>query len=649
MKIRITGWRYENLRIGAGTEEVNLGNPPKRWSLVQMPNGTGKTSTMTLIRAVLGAQEFSAEEILSFRADDDVDTGLFELSLLIENGGGSEVEHRLTAHLDFATGGCRYSTMRPATLSGGREDGRVLPPGLAHLLRPDFIKLFVFDGELARDIRQTDKGAADRAIKTLYQLTDIATLRLKTEELVKAKQDAAARSMGRTQKAVSQARNAVERAKTQVGHLEADLADKNARASHLKTEAEEIRKDIDAHLARNRDLEDRRNALSKEADGLKSEIQMAARTSLDAFRNPARLSPLVKERMAHLGAVLTEARLPKSPASEFFAEIADQGVCICGTTIGEKEREALAANRDRYLAHDQIHAIATMKTRLSASPETETGFVEASSTLQDRLEDQTANQRQRALLEQEAEERGDTDLGELRQRAGANKEQLDSLKKAISLLAATDHAKQELLGCTASNNLALAKVELAACDETLKEVSQSYQLSQRRDRLISQLSRIEARALDGLRDTIRDDTNQRLETLVRMEELRVARIDGALELTSNKVERRENVSEGQSLSVAYAFLTSLLSKAPFELPFLVDSPAVSLDLDVRAEVARILPELFDQMILFVISSEEAGFAETFYDSEDAHFVSFEKNAEGEIVQSYGLEAFKRRAAQGDVL
>lgn len=649
MKINITGWRYENLRIGAGTEEIDLGNPPERLSLIQMPNGTGKTTTMTLIRAVLGAQEFSAEEVQKFRVDDTVETGLFELGLLIEHSANAPVEYRLTAVFDFSAGTCTYSTLRPATFGGGREGGRVLPTGLAHLLRPDFIKLFIFDGELARDIRQTDKDAADRAIKTLYQLTDIRALRLKIEEFVKAKQDAAARSMGRTQKGVSQARNAVERAEVLVKQLEDELASKQSESERLKGEAETIRIEIDAHLSQNKDLEDRRNTLAREADGLKTDIQVTARTSLDAFRNPVRLSTEVKARMAHLGSVLTEARLPKSPASEFFSEIAEQGVCICGREIGEEERAFLVANRDRYLAHDQIHAIATMKTRLNASPEAEISFAEASESLQDNLEDQNANQRNRALLEQEAEERGDTDLGKLRRRAGAIEEQLDSLSKAIDLLAATDAAKQGLLGCKSSNNIALAKRDLEACKETLREVSSSFRLSQQRDLMISQLERIEEQALADLREIIRDETNQRLSTLVRMEELRVARIDGALELTSNKVERREDVSEGQSLSVAYAFLTSLLSKAPFELPFVVDSPAVSLDLDVREEVARILPDLFDQMILFVISSEEAGFAEKFYDRSDTWFVSFERGDSGNVVHSYGVEAFQRRAAQGDVL
>jgi DNA sulfur modification protein DndD len=43
------------------------------------------------------------------------------------------------------------------------------------------------------------------------------------------------------------------------------------------------------------------------------------------------------------------------------------------------------------------------------------------------------------------------------------------------------------------------------------------------------------------------------------------------------------------------------------LPFIVDSPAGSLDLKVRPEVARLIPSLCDQFVAFTISSERQSF------------------------------------------
>ena len=167
----------------------------------------------------------------------------------------------------------------------------------------------------------------------------------------------------------------------------------------------------------------------------------------------------------------------------------------------------------------------------------------------------------------------------------------------------------------------------------------SFRLARQRDVLVEQLSRIEKKALNILRETIRVATNKRLENLILLEQLRVSKIDGALSMTSDRVAERVRVSEGQSLSVAYAFLASLLSEAPIGLPFIVDSPAVSLDLDVRREVGRIIPDLFEQMIMFVISSEQAGFADGFYGRNDTCFVSLGEAPGGGILCEYGVEAF----------
>ena len=57
---------------------------------------------------------------------------------------------------------------------------------------------------------------------------------------------------------------------------------------------------------------------------------------------------------------------------------------------------------------------------------------------------------------------------------------------------------------------------------------------------------------------------------------------------------------------------------------MVDSPAASMDLEVRREVARVLPELFQQLIIFVTSGEVAGFGESFYPMENVRYLTIEE-------------------------
>ena len=159
---------------------------------------------------------------------------------------------------------------------------------------------------------------------------------------------------------------------------------------------------------------------------------------------------------------------------------------------------------------------------------------------------------------------------------------------------------------------------------------------------------VAARALENLRESVREATNAKLARLVKGEPLRVARIGTALELSSHGVAVKTGVSEGQSLAVAYAFITSLLSAAPYRLPFIVDSPAVSLDTRVRREVGDVIPELFEQMIMFVISSEKDGFADAFYSRDDVRYLTIWKD-EGDASQMReGLDEFRRFHAEEKV-
>src|SRR5688572_15327707 len=147
MDVRLVGWKYKDIRGGLSGVEVKLGSPPSRWALIQMPNGMGKTTTMHLLRAAFSGEDLPPDVVKSFRPSDDVDKGEFEVVLTV-----GEQTHRIMLTLNYDTGACVYQTSKAATQAGGKQAGRVLPKELDSLLTPAFTRLFIFDGELARQI-----------------------------------------------------------------------------------------------------------------------------------------------------------------------------------------------------------------------------------------------------------------------------------------------------------------------------------------------------------------------------------------------------------------------------------------------------------------------------------------------------------------
>ena len=71
MKIKLLKIRYENIRdfneLTLDLTKENSEDEPHKISLVQMPNGTGKTTTIGLLRKLFYGHEFQPDEIMEYQ------------------------------------------------------------------------------------------------------------------------------------------------------------------------------------------------------------------------------------------------------------------------------------------------------------------------------------------------------------------------------------------------------------------------------------------------------------------------------------------------------------------------------------------------------------------------------------------------------
>ncbi len=166
MKIELQGWSSEGLRCADANIDLTIHGKIAPVSLVQMPNGTGKTTTLKLLMAALAgeADKWSPEEVRNLqRPQDKSAKGVFRVNLLVD-------DRPLTFELvlDFAEGQALYRTTSPG--SGGVTQGYRPPPSVNPFLRPQFIDLFVLDGEMARRLLDPTQSEAVKAIDALCQL-----------------------------------------------------------------------------------------------------------------------------------------------------------------------------------------------------------------------------------------------------------------------------------------------------------------------------------------------------------------------------------------------------------------------------------------------------------------------------------------------
>lgn len=637
MDVRLTGWKATNLRGGLRDVEIDLGDNPCRWTLIQMPNGTGKTTTMELLRATLNGGELAAKTVRELRADDHVEKGFFEARLLVD-----DKSYRLQLELDFRDGSATNWTVQERERGGGREEGRNLPLDLQTLLKPTLTELFVFNGELATDIIDLSKSAAAQAIRALYGLDTLDALSQRVDTLVELEQRrAAAITSAKERKGITQLQNAFDEVRRANERLDQQQRAASARLIEVERERTRLLEEIQARMSEDAGIRAQIQALDERQQEVDANTGDLSVQALEALRRPAYVHPTLLARLQNLGGKLYELKLPETISREFFNELADQERCVCGTLIGEDERHQILSGAKRFLAQDQISVINQMKLALRESQADPDELATTVTSLQAQLDERRRIKAERDRLASEKIAEGDEILKKLNEDVATLTAEVTTLSNTLERLTTKDPSRQRALRLSWESNQPLCEVELKTRETRLQTATRTRTFALQGEKLKAIVLATSRRALDILRERVRTSTNDKLAQIFSTEKIEVAKIGGGLELRTVGLGAKGGASEGQKLAIAYAFLTSLLADAPYRLPFIVDSPAVSLDTANRRQVGDLIPDFFNQMIMFVISSEREGFAEAFYDRpHDVRYLTVTPMGGGTVDIAEGLDAFK---------
>ncbi len=629
MEIKIMGWSYENIRRfeNLTIDLLNGGCNLPHITLVMMRNGTGKTTTIQLIRAVLNgsAASWSAEQVREFRPKDkDISYGKFCLNVKFDSD-----TYYFSLLLNYDEGVASYQTSRVSPASGGLEVGRILPVSLNGVFdTEEFVNRFIFDGEQAKKALNSSSTEAENAIRYLYRVDKIDGLIDRINKIIAQKQ--AEESRGQTQQSV---RNN----KTRMENRERKLKE-------LKDELSKIEGEIDS-LGREKDLLERRKTeLLRSNERIRAQVdelkikQTERRSDLVGYfatikarmREPFLVHPIFDGMLKNLAENMQTLKLPKTTAREFFRELSTRPKCICGHDIGPEERDNILQNAEQYLGEEDLVAINAIKDRIRNYNVTEDlqealhKMIEAKDDLEDYRE---ALARCSLQLDGEAQK----EIEQIEQKLDIIDRRLSDLERNRTMLCAPANA----LGATDQNNIALAQKAYDEASKNYYTALGTYEYTMKAQRVIQYMCQVRQVTLAKLKATIVEKANEKIEKIVTDEHIVVEKIDGNLVLQD-----RAGASEGQTLAIAYAYICSLFEHSTYDFPFVIDSPAASMDLDVRREVAQAIPQLFKQLIIFVTSGEVAGFAEKMYQLQNVHYITIEGKHDGQAAKlTIGQEYF----------
>lgn len=636
MKLRIAGWSIRSiraidhmeldLRTGAGSVYPV--------TLVMMPNGVGKTTTISLLRAAFdgSAARWPREKVQSYKPIHGCETqGESRVTLLID-----EEYYVLDLVLDFEEGTATYYTSRVGDV-GGRDEGYLLPTWIKRTFTPEFVKRFVFDGELAKQITDSSSDEAQRTIRYLYSLDRLDDLSYTIDEILEASKRAAATTSAQTTRAlthIQNRRNSVEAVLTALERKQRELEDED---ESLRRKAEELEQALNVMLATSDSLRDEAAQIQSKRQANASEVASLSREILGRVRHPLVLNHSFTDRLRLLYNYMHRLRLPRTTSRQFFLELSEQDVCVCNRPIGPDEQAAIIARAETYLGDDEIGAMNAIKEAIRHS-ECDNGLGSSIERLESLIVEGHQMRMDWVRLQNQLEQSGHSEVGELRdelERIGTRRAQIaDDLSYMCSEDQSRLNERPKQDGCYL--NIPWCQKERRALAQKEEEATNTVRLSRQAEKMKQYIQLIANEAFEEITKVIKEKTNAKLAKIITTEQLLVESIDRSLRIAG-----KDGTSEGQGLAVAYSFLGSMFEDSSLSLPFVVDTPAGPLDLDVRRRVSDVLPELFEQLVIFITSGEREAFVDRFHRMGDrVKYLTVSKEAGQPVTVIEGDEYFK---------
>ena len=188
-------------------------------------------------------------------------------------------------------------------------------------------------------------------------------------------------------------------------------------------------------------------------------------------------------------------------------------------------------------------------------------------------------------------EKVDREIKEFKQSVNEIEDQLSQFESTVDNLPDKD-----------TWGISVLEHRLKKAKDQLAEVTDTLAIKAKGDLIRKILDHAHQSSKRGISEDLCKEANGRIEQLMPYNRIRIREIKQSLILDG-----QEGGSVGETLSIGYAFLSTLFNRTEHRLPFVVDSPAGPIDLEVRANVAQLVPKLSNQFIAFVISAERPGF------------------------------------------
>jgi len=463
---------------------------------------------------------------------------------------------------------------------------------------------FLFDGDRIYNLTKPDSSEEVR--EAIYRVVDLELLQNAQAHL--------------EQVAAEYRRMAKNEAKGRLGDIEEKYDAEHKQLTQLKadiqtsrTEKQSIESQLNAIEAKLQNLPDtsklqgRRDELTKELQRTQNEINQLT----SVLREKASIAGL--SFAAHAAQMLVEeldtkrkrGEIPKAVSQTLLKDLLKMKKCICGTTFEEGDPAYITLTNRLQAEQNKSNQQTLLDLRIDlgkASVEIEQSSIQLKESEIKRNELLDLQKELRKAIEQvdaELEKLPKEDVAQLTREARKRREASNSIEGKIQRM--------------------LERAE--ACERRIKEFEKQREKLGKQQAKVAALQLREtfasqaAQEIDKIYDIFAEQSRQSVEALTLQEFKHFVRSSSAytvalnnnyelVVLDSNGNRALQRLSMGQSQCLSLAFITAISRVSEKNPPLAIDMPFGRLDQSVHKDVSARLPELTNQLLLFLIPEIE---------------------------------------------
>jgi DNA sulfur modification protein DndD len=608
MKLNLLGWKCEGLRCPDFNIQLDY-NESSSATFLQMPNGTGKTTTLRLLKRSLYKHDFKSTEIEQFQAKNNEykKEGLFQAKFSVEG----KIFYT-TIKFDFEKK--TYNYLSSLTDEGGQLSDFKLPEEIENIVDKELVDLLFVD--LEQDVKpmfRSHQTGAQEAIRKFCKINLLKNIINDFEEYKNKKRKENIKS-GNIQTEINTEETRLNKILNKIIEVEKKVEEYKNYLNETENEYIEGKRRLDEILENDTQHKNKIKEYENRKDNIKSKYDEILIKNFESIKTVGTYENALKTEVIKFVNDLDEMGLPEEEVRIFFDKILKKENCICGELLTTEKIKIIQKEMNSFISIKEAGIITAIKAIVNENinKKEPVDLNLNSKKIQEYKQELDALNENIKLIRDRAL-KDDFDLSKKIESLGENRAiKREFLDKTINQEWKAKHNEEN------TESLISLKEQKKIVEKKLAELSGTRDIEEKVLKLTEIIEEAMKAAENQISKEITLECNKKINIMLTKNPIFINSIEKNIVLDGQL-----EGSTGQEARIGIIFLLTILERSTIQFPLIVDTPVKGMDNAAKRRTAHFISELKSQFLCFVIDSDKPNFTDEFYNlnKQNSNFIT----------------------------